>query len=171
MDSKHKLKQALNTKDISVTEFTKEMTFVVNSMHARNKKDEDITEIRDGYMIAKKENPECIIMQAGPYFWKYRETIKEGNANALLKNDFKDEITEVQGTLPDYSGFDKVQPVMNKIKRTWNLLTPIEQDIMKKKFNKMVAHYATYVGACKHIRELQEKTIQEFDHNYSPLEL
>lgn len=155
MNDSQKIKQYIKDKDNSVEKFTAEMTFIVNAMHSKNVKDNDLIEIRDGYMTAKTMNSECIIMQAGPYFWRYREVINSGNLNKLLDSDFKEEITEIQGVLPESSSFDKVQIIMGKIKRIWHLFMPNEQEIIKKKFKLMVAHYATYLGSCKKIRELQ----------------
>lgn len=149
-----KIKQFIKIIDKSVTDFTSEMTFIVNAMHNKNKQDDDLTEIRDGYMTARRENPDCIIIHVGPYFWKYRETINSGDLNPLLDSDFKDEREEIQGTLPENSKFDKVSVIMGKIKRTWHLFTPLEQETLKKKFKLMVSHYATFVGACKKMKEL-----------------
>jgi|GEM_PF-6862443 len=150
------IKECLENKDKATIGFNKEMTYIVTSMANKNRKDETINEIKDKYMTAKTENPDCIIIYAGPYFWKYREKIKLGDLNPLLDSDFREEITEIQDTLPDYSNMDRIQTIMNTVKRSWHLLAPLEQETLKKKFKLMVAHYATYVGAEKKMKELKK---------------
>jgi hypothetical protein len=156
LTSSQKLRHLTDTKEKSVVDFTSEMTFIVNAMFNKNKKDDDIIGIRDGYLIAKRENPECIIVQVGPYFWKYRDTISSGNLNPLLNSDFRDDIS-AQGYMPEVSSYDQIQAVMSKVKRTWHLFTPVEQETMKKKFKFMVSCYATYLGACKQIQIISDK--------------
>ena len=154
MDQQTSRKDTIKIMDKAISDFVNEMTFVVNAMFEKNKKDNDIIEIRDGYMVAKRENPDCILKLVGPYFWKYRADITSGKMNDLLKNDYKDDIMEAQGSLVDTSNFDKIQSIMSKIKRTWHLFTIHEQEILKGKFIKMVSIYATYVGGCKYLEKL-----------------
>ena len=147
--------KSLNTdKDISIKECINELVFIINSMCNKNKKDGDIQEIRDGFMVAKGENPVAIIMNAGPYFWKYRTHIERGDVNSLLNMEYKEEISEVQESLADNSKFEKISVVMQKVKRTWHLLTPTEQETMKKKFKLILIKYTGYLVACKKLKDL-----------------
>jgi len=136
-------KQMIQIKDRSILEFTLDMTFIVNIIYNKNKKDTDIEEIRDGYLLAKNENPECIIINAGPYLWKYREQVSLDNFNELLNNDFSTETSN--------SNSNKVQAILNKIKKTWHLFKPLEQDSIKKRLKTMLTYYATYLKSCKHL--------------------
>ena|SRR5271170_5611732 len=149
MNSKTQLKQALKQKDDSIDGFISDITFVVNATHEKNRKDNDIISIRDGFLVARRENPEVVMLQIAPYLWKYRQDIINKNFNKLLNNDYEEEISEITGSLPEYSNFDKVTSIMQKIKRSWHLFSSAEQNIIQTKFIKLISHYATYIGACK----------------------
>lgn len=151
------IKECNKVKEDCVKGFNDVMTFIINALHSVNKSDDDIITIRDSYLTAKTESPDCIILQAGPYVWKYREEISSENINSLLKNEYNNEITTVQQTLPDASKMDQIQILLAKVKRSWHLITPMEQTTLKKKFKDLLKQYATYSMVDKKLESLSVK--------------
>lgn len=141
-----KTKLALATKDESLKKFLTEFTFILNVICDKNKKDVDIEAIKDGFMIARKENPECILIKVGPYVWKYREIMDD--VNKLLSYDFSKELDRLANVENE-----KVKVILIKIKKTWGLFTKLEQDLINKKMKMIISNYATYVGACKQLKQ------------------
>ena len=139
------------TKDKSVADFVRDMTFVVNAIVLKNKKDEHMTEIRDKYLVAKTETPDSILQYAGPYFWKYREAIRNGKMAEIINNDFTSEIADFNNSLKDDASFETINVIIDKIKRTWNFFSESEKIAMIAKFKNLLSSYSTYVMADKAI--------------------
>jgi hypothetical protein len=154
MQSNTKLIKEYNAqKDKASKDFLTKMTFIVNAMYNKNKNDGHLIEVRDGYMTAKNENPDCIVMLAGPQFWTYRQTINSGILDSLLDSDFKDDIAKIEGA---EKYLEKIQIVMKKVKDTWLTFNADEQKVFKEKFKGMVGDYASYLKACKLLKPLEE---------------
>lgn len=140
-------------KEASVAKFASIMTFIVNAVHSKLRHDDDFNEIRDGYLAARTENPECIMMVAGPYVWEYREIIMSGNLKPLLNKDFRAEISERSDDIRKSAriSIDKIYILVEKIKKVWFDFKSSEQEVLKQKFKDMVGQYATYLALCKRI--------------------
>lgn len=141
----------ISEKERTATDFANVMTTIINAIYEINKKDNYILEVKDRYAIVRRENPFIIITIVGPYLWKYRENIKTGNLDVLLNNDFRDDVFEARGLIPDC--FDKIEDIINSFKRSWILFNTNEKEILKKKLQKMLAYYSGYLSVCKNSLE------------------
>lgn len=143
--------KALQEKEKAITEFANIASTIINAIYELNRKDIYILEIKDKYAIIRREQPQIIIKIVGPYLWKYRENIKTGNLDILLKNDFNDEKIEAQELIHD--SIDKINNIIESFKNSWLLFSPFERDIIKKKLQKLLAYYSGYLIACKNCIE------------------
>lgn len=136
--------------------FSDELGFMINCLWSRNKKDADILQIKDQYSVIRKENTTVIIEGAGPYIWKYREQISKSNVNFFLASDFKDELAVASASqIPEMTSFEDLPAILTKIKRTWHLFSPEEQEILKNKSKSLLSAYAGYISAGKELEKLK----------------
>jgi hypothetical protein len=145
------------TRDKAIKGFIDNLNYLVKATASKNKDDEDFKRRVDEYNIAKKEAPEGVLKLSGPPIWDYREDIKVGNVDKFLKSDFKEDIVKYSdGKIPNADLIEEDQALIEKVKRSWHLLTPPEQEIMKKKVQQMVIFYAQYISTIRKLKELGE---------------
>lgn len=146
--------QLIQDKSTTTAKFVNVMTAIINAVHGKSKRDNDFNTVRDGFMAVKNIDPECVIMVAGPYVWKYREFIMSGNLKPLLEKDFKSEIDDEQdGIKKSGLSLDQIYILVEKIKKIWTDFTLAEQGVLKLKFQELVKQYATFVAICKKLTQ------------------
>jgi hypothetical protein len=155
-----KVKRELReTRDEAIKGFINNLTYLVKAALTKNKDDEDLKRRADEFNIAKQEAPEGVLKISGPPIWDYRDDIKAGNVDRFLKSDFKEDIVKYSDrTIPNEDLIEDDQILIEKVKRSWHLLTPQEQEMMKKKVQGMVGYYAQYLSCVRKLRELGETT-------------
>lgn len=144
-------KKLQQDRDNFIIQFVDDVNMIINCFWQINKKEETIIKAKELFSILRKENPEFIVSNSGPYIWKYRKEISSGDVNTLLNNDFKEEIIEIRGNLPDCIDTD-LESFIFTIKKTWRLFKPMEQEIIKKKLKNILSIYSGYVAACKQLK-------------------
>jgi hypothetical protein len=146
--------QLLKNKTEFLHKYLNKLMEIINAMYSKNKKEPEIIELRDKFLVAKKEVPEKIINDTGPYLWTYREQIKKREIKKLLENDFQEEIGQYKETIPSMEKFEKIPHLINQIKRTWHLFTSAEQNAMFTLLQELTGYYASYVGICRELKKL-----------------
>jgi hypothetical protein len=127
---------------------------ITNKLHAKNKRDGDLAELKEQIKIAVRDAPEDIFQEAGRYVWEYREDIRVGNVKKFLGMDYT---TEVNKKTSDTEEAAQIQTLITKIKRTWRLLGDVEQKELIKDVQKLVAKYAQWQANKNQLKELKEK--------------
>jgi hypothetical protein len=149
MASSKDYKTLLDLKEKATKEFISELSFVINALYSKNTNDNDFIFIKDGFAVAKNENPTVVLMVSGPYLWKYREQIENSNITFILQNDYETEIEEAKEKLQSTDKYNQIKDILKKIKSTWHLFSEPEQSMIIKKMQKLIISYATFVGAEK----------------------
>ena len=152
--SRNTLQDTVNT---AVKNFCQDMTFIIDVVYGKNKKDNLLIDVRDKFVVIRKENPNGIVEVAGPYIWKYREQIKNKDANFFLHNTFENDIINSQGGVAEITPIDDITVILNKCKLTWHTFQKIEQDTIMKHVQNLLRSYATYVSATKEIAKIDNK--------------
>ena len=140
-------------KDKAVKDFITELGFLVHALYTKNTNDDNFIFIKDGFNVAKNENPEVVVMVSGPYVWKYRTQLENGDVQTMLNNDYKDEVEGAKEYLEGHGKFDQIKEILKKIKETWPTFSKIEQETVAKKMQKLVVHYASFLGASKKLNK------------------
>jgi hypothetical protein len=127
---------------------------ITGKLHAKNKRDGDLAELREQISIAVKDAPEDIFKTAGEYVWEFREDIRVGNVRKFLGMDFTE---EVEKNTIDSSEVEQVKLLITKIKRTWRLLGEHEQKELIKDVQRLVAKYAQWQDHKNQLKGLKAK--------------
>jgi hypothetical protein len=149
-------KQYLDQQTSNQKIFIADLSFTVNAMFTKNKKDPDICKIKDGFSIVKNETPELVLKRAGPYLWKYRNQIGSRDDKFFLNSDFKDDIASVsESGIPEMTEFSDFPAMIQKLKHTWHLFTVPEKTHLWEKIANMLSQYAGYLQAEKELEKLK----------------
>lgn len=128
--------------DKSVKDFCADAAFVINALHDKNRTDYDFADMRDMFMIAKREQPNIVVERAGAHIWAYREHIKNNEIKFFLENDYSKDIANAADT-------NRSADIISKCKESWSKFTPAEQNALWTKIKSMLKNYAQYLAACK----------------------
>lgn len=139
----------------AVKQFVSDMTFIIEAIYQKNKKDPQIIELKDNFCIIRREDPTAIIAKAGPYLWKYREQIKQQNIAFFLNNEFEADIATATtaGKFLEATTFEDLPILLEKCKNTWHLFQTTEQEALIKKIRGLLRSYALYISVQKQIDE------------------
>jgi hypothetical protein len=143
-------------KDACMKKFIHELTQLASAAMTKNKNDADFSRRFDEYNIAKRDAPDAVLRIAGPPIWDYREDIAKGNVDKFLKADYIDDIQKYADKIPDADFIESERVLIEKIKRTWHLFVPAEQQIMLKRVQTLVSLYAKYIKINRELDKLQE---------------
>ena len=90
-------------------------------MLIKNRQDVILLDIKDKFIIARKEDPDLIIQKAGEYLFKYRKQIANKEVRFFLTENFKNDIEQIaeDEILPDDSGVEYIETVINTSRKTW----------------------------------------------------
>jgi hypothetical protein len=144
-------------RDKCMKKFINGLTKLATAAFSKNKKDDDFRRRYDEYNLAKKDAPEEVMRMAGPPIWAHRENIMAGNIDVFLKADYKDDIIKFADHVPDADFIEDEQILINKIKRTWHLFTPIEQEKMLSNVQELVSLYANYIKIERELEKLESE--------------
>lgn len=134
--------------------FLRTIVQITKNLHAKNKRDGDLAELKEQISIAVRDAPEDIFLEAGKYLWGYREDISRGEVKKFLGMDYT---KEVDKKTKDSAEAEQVQKLITKIKRTWKLLNDIEQKNIIKDVQKMLAKYVQWQGHKNQLLALKSK--------------
>jgi hypothetical protein len=150
MEKKRK-RDTIRMRDDSVRDFVNALNQVISAVYSKDKRDDSIIAIRDKFNVIRKEAPDRVITMAGPYLWKYREQIGEGNVNFFLNCDFEEDIKEAQrdSELAEITEFSEIPKLLGKAKRIWHCFTKEEKNVVMNHIKTMLQKYACYVSAEK----------------------
>jgi len=149
-------RQYRETRDKCIKEFINELTQLAGAAISKNKKDDDFRRRYDEYNIAKRDAPDEIVRLSGPPIWDYREDIMRGNIDKFLKADYREDIKKYADRIPDVDYIEDERMLIEKIKRTWHLFQPAEQEVMLRRVQNLVSLYAQYVRINRLLGELNE---------------
>lgn len=136
----------------AVKQFVSDMTFIIEAIYQKNKKDPQIIELKDKFCIIRREDPTAIIAKAGPYLWKYREQIKQQNITFFLNNEFEtDIVAATPAEVLEATTFEDVPILLEKCKNTWHMFQITEQETLIKKIRGLLRSYALYISVQKQI--------------------
>jgi hypothetical protein len=152
-------RELLQNKDTSVRDFIANLTFIIEAVYSKNKRDPEMIGLRDKYSVARKESPEKIIEITGPKIWKYRKPISEGKVSFFLDNDFSEDIEEMQDSQsPQEPNSEKnrdLVELLDRARKVWEIFSPTEQTVIVKKVQGLLQYYSCYLSADKKLRELE----------------
>jgi hypothetical protein len=145
----------LRSRDDAVKKFNLGMGKIIQAVKEKQKNNTDIIAIQDMFSVARKEAPEMIVQMAGPYLWKYREPIMQGDSGFFLDNDFEQDIIEAQNKkdIAEISEFENTALLMQCAKRTWHMFLPMEKENVIKLTKGLLSDYVKYLSACRALSE------------------
>ena len=147
-------KQATELYNTSCQDFCSHLRFMVNTLWLKNQRDDDISDLKRRVGIATTSNPVTIIKLAGPYFFKYRESLSQRKVDFFLGKDYKEEVEELATQQNISVELKSAGEVINKIKDTWKTFNEQEKHIILTKSVEMLSQYARFLTASKRLTEL-----------------
>ena len=140
------------TRDDAIKNFCSSLRKLTVNLYNKNKKDNDIHELKEKVKIATKDAPITVIQNAGAHIWGYRDIIRKGDLDQIITDNHD---KTVKGEVSDEEELQKVNLLITKIKRTWRFFNESEKNEIKKLAKKLVESYASYLGVCKQLNALK----------------
>ena len=124
----------------------------------KNSDNDKIQSIKEIFTGINATEPSLIIVNAGPYIWKYKEELARRDEKFFVENTFENDVAEFYGDeVPEEQNTfteDDVSQVMRGLKRTWHLLTKSEKNIVWQYGTGILRAYAQYLGCEKKLRQV-----------------
>ena len=153
---KRKLRE--ESEDI-VRKFGQSLSFIIETGAKKLSRDSDFGEVREQFLIAKRNNPEDLIKLSGPPIWQYREQIKNGDIQHFLEKDFTEDIEsfgkDESGHSVSREELEKSAKLVQNIKKTWTTCSKKEQSILVKKVQILLSLYARHLSVEKKLSDLE----------------
>lgn len=147
-------KQATDMYNTACQDFCSHLRYLVNTLWLKNQRDDDICDLKRRVGIATNSNPVTIIKLAGPYFFKYRESLSNRKVDFFLNKDYKEEVEELATQQNISVELKSAGEVIAKIKDTWKSFNEQEKHIILTKSVEMLSQYARFLTASKRLIEL-----------------
>lgn len=146
-DSMERARQLFNSNLNQLT------TIAVN----KNPKEDSIAKIREILRAAQAADGTIIIVQAGPYVWKYRDQISKHDEKFFIDNNFEEDIAEASKKIKNHDFSEsEIAGIMQGLKQTYKFLTEPEKNVVWKHVTDLLRAYATYLGCEKKIMQIEE---------------
>jgi hypothetical protein len=146
---------ALKLYNTSLNELTKIACF-------KNPTSDNLAKIRDALRAVQVGDDTMVIIQSGPFIWKYREQIAKKDDQFFLDNTFKDDIEEAKkkssdlGKNKDFSD-GEIATVMSGLKDTYTKLSGPERETVWRHVMDLLRSYAQYLGAERKLQEIEKE--------------
>ena len=131
-----------------VTEFNNELKFLfkIYINFKKGKFDEHETHVyHKRALLCIRQYPEFLMTEMGPYFIKYREPIKKGDAEYFLNRDFEEDRKNFGKVITDIADEELQLEVMNHLKKLWKVSKENEKEIITKKMQNMLSLYCRFL--------------------------
>jgi|SRR3989344_9296286 len=132
----------MNAKESKAGEFNKILMEICLGIIHRMPNDMDMHSTWNKIKIAKQVDTESIIQISGPFLWKYRDNIREGNFNFLFIGEF-DEADEIKKN-------NEYNIIYKKISQCFaNDMSAAERKYIIDRIKSMFYIYVEYLALCK----------------------
>lgn len=124
--------------------------------------DDNVAKIQETLSSVLALDKTLVIIESGPYIWKYRESISKRDVKFFLDNDFKSDVdTVLHGKKKQEFSGDEISQLMKSLKSTFKSMTKPEQEVVWTHTSNLLTAYAQYLGAEKKLKavELQLKAL------------
>jgi hypothetical protein len=122
--------------------------------------DDNISKIRDTLRAILAVDETIVIIQSGPYIWKYREQIAKKEEQFFLNNTFDDDISNMKKQIntsgKDFSN-NEIATIMTNVKSIYGGLSGPEQETIWTHVINLLRAYAQYIGAERKLKEIEEE--------------
>lgn len=120
--------------------------------------DDNVAKIRETLRAVLVADDTIVIIQSGPYIWKYREQIAKKDEHFFLLSTFNDDINNVisSNKAQNFTNND-IATVMTSIKSTYSSMTKPEQETIWTHVMNLLRSYAQYIGAERKLKEVEEE--------------
>jgi len=139
---KNKVKYT-TAKDTAMKEYNQKITYLVNCIYMKRKRDDDIAQIKERISLLRTTDPIMLIERSGPLLVKYKDQILKGDVKFFMDNDFQEDIDEQSSQHGD-TGHNPHE-LMLKIKETWGHFNPAEHNIIIQTVQIMLQKFAQYL--------------------------
>ena len=132
------------TQDTAEKTFNRGILNLINIACDKNKKNSGLAATKELFRAINATEPSIIVTQAGPYFYKFRDSIRAKHESFFLNGDFSGEIAEQYAIDDDNETFSEseVLEILQAIKRTWHLLSVPEREVVWKHAVSILGSYA-----------------------------
>ena len=124
----------------------------------KNRSDDNVQIVRDTLRAAQAADATTVLIQTGPFVWKFREQISKRDEKFFINNTFQSEIQEGKKLIPkqDFND-DEITSLMQSLKRTYHLMTLPEREVIWRHVIDMLKAYAQYLGCDKKLLDLEKQ--------------
>jgi hypothetical protein len=136
----------------SINNFNKSLSFLVNAIFSKNKKDNDILRLKDQLSVAQKVSSMTVIEKVGPYIYDHADIIQNKRVSALLNKDFSGEMQTAYtkaGMVLDGDQKDQGMNLISICKKTWHTFSPQEQGVIWNHLQTLLKSYCGYLLALR----------------------
>lgn len=145
--------------------YNKNLVSLTKVASAKSPGDELIAKINETLRGVLAIDETLIIVETGPYVWKYREPISKKDVKFFIDNDFK---SDVDGALAGKSGktgksgksdfsSSEIANVMSSLKKTFQTMSAAEQQVVWTYTTTLLISYTQYLKAERDIKKIEEE--------------
>ena len=121
---------------------------------------DELAKIRDSLRAVLVGDDTMVIIQSGPFIWKYREQISKKEESFFLENTFNDDIEiakEKLGNLDKSKDFSdlEIATIMDSIKSIYTNMSSPEKETIWRFVMDLLRAYAQYVGAERKLNQVE----------------
>lgn len=149
----------IKVQESSRVSFNKAILQLINIACNKNPKEEKLLKLKEIFAAIQAIDPLIVIINAGPYIWKYREPIAKRESDFFIKNTFTEDVSEYYKEPLEHQDFsaDDVSNIMKSLKSIWQTLSVPEQTVIWTHAGGLLTSYAQYVSCEKQIRDISLK--------------
>ena len=136
-------------KSKAAEKFCSHLKYLINCLYVKNKRDDEVIQLRERLNIAARTNALLVIETAGPFFMQYRKEISGRNAEFFMNADFTGDIAKSTG-----NKVEETPEVVVKMRNTWSEYKQSEKEDILKKIAAMLKYVATFMKADKSLRNM-----------------
>lgn len=148
---------ALTPRDKTVAAYNKEVMGLIRIIEKLHPGDMDVERLKSKLRLANSADSEFVIMESGPYIFKYQSPIIAGrdvfflDPNSIDPKTLSKEDAVVLAQLR--ADFATVKPedmmILTKIRQSYAKMIPEEKADIKSRVVDLLSHYIQYVLLCK----------------------
>ena len=143
---KHEIDQGEARKNF-INNLSKLFKFILS----KNRQDSILLDIKDKFIIARKEDPDLVVQKAGEYLLKYGKQIQNKDVRFFLTGDFKEDIEKATEDefMVDESSVEYIETIIQTARKTWRLFSNLEQETIMKLVQRLLSDAAKYTLATR----------------------